>query len=743
MQKSTALPTLAKRNPLARWVARASLVVALVTFVGTFSLLALDYDANERFSDLETRGLLVPLPKWEARDAKCQSASFHGPQCLELGLGRVETLPMPAPDGATADHVVLRPELGPAARAWLAARPWAVLWAPRQAHNETWMSAGTTSARAVGMGNDVTLYFPTAKDADDPQIQMIIDRTALAWYGPADISPALIDPAALADAQSLTTRLAFASDLQSQLEIGFPLLVAGVSLVLDHSPVFALASAYGTLRALRGAFVVHLLHGKLGFEGAWPFVYAGLNAACAVALCALAHVLSGGRVRTRVLAPFAVAVATVFLVAQARHPDFELVADMWADGFGSALGLVACTWNFLGRARAVYASRPGRTQTSANSSSATSRREEHKNRVAPLSAQETSHAVAAVVALLLFGGLGLHAAVNISELLGAGEGTSRNPLDWRHAMLFPALLTASLVKVGSLARGLVLYARRITHDALVSAEVELAREVHGRTLPPRHGHTGTHAWRIFHAPCSSLGGDWVDARSLVLHDGTPVLAACVVDATGHGLGASLVTGIICSQWRLWCRRLQGMEAETFAGQKETLLSEAAATIHAALVAVEREDNCTAVFLLHNSRTGEVTYLTCGHPGVLMRRARGPVEYLRTHATGLGVSFAPRPTAATWRASSTTSAPGDTFALYSDGLVPPGKAITSWLKRIQRLALSPSFAFPGFLAAQVRENRTSYRLEPDLEDDITLLLVSYEQRSVESHTEPEEASCRTG
>ena len=55
----------------------------------------------------------------------------------------------------------------------------------------------------------------------------------------------------------------------------------------------------------------------------------------------------------------------------------------------------------------------------------------------------------------------------------------------------------------------------------------------------------------------------------------------------------------------------------------------------------------------------------------------------------------------------------------------------------------TFAFSQFLASQVRESRTSYRLDPDLEDDITLLLVSYEQRTDESHTGLTEASRRTG
>lgn len=726
MTRRPQLATIARASRAARIAAAVSLVVALSAFVASFSLLSLDYDAGGRLAELERRGELVPLPRWDVRDAACRDEENGAPACLEIGDPREEVLPLKQPDAkADADarragHVVLSMELTEPLRAWLTARPRAVLLVARQAHNETWARAGGRSLHAVGMGNDVALHFRTADllGSGTRAIELVIDRAGLPWYGPADIPPVLVTPDALPLAQSLATRLRFASDLQSQLEIGFPLLFAGVALVLDHSPVFALASAYGTLRALRAAFVAHLLHEKIAFEAAWPFLYAGLNAACALALAATAWVLTGGRLRGRaghVAAGLALLVVGTFLFAQARVPEFEIVADLWADAAGAAAGLALCAFN----AARFF------------------RKEATLSQDAPAFGA-TSKATGIVVGTLVIAGLALHGWVNAQELLGSGGGPSRNPLDWRHVMLFPLLLTASLASVGSLARRMTLFARRIAHDALVAKEVSLARELHGRTLPPRAGGERPHAWRLFHVPASTLAGDWVDARHVTLSDGTRLLLACVVDVTGHGLGAALVTGAICAQWRFWCRTLDGLPREEYEATKETRLAGAALALHGALLAVGREDTCTAVFLAHDPKAGELVYLTCGHPGILHARAEGRVDYLKTTASGLGHAFLPEPDRAGLRSKIARTSPGDVIALYSDGLVPPSESLTSWVRRVQKGVGKSAPPFARTLASQVRANRAAFRADRSSEDDVTLLLVALDRDTTAS-----EQAGRTG
>jgi len=137
----------------------------------------------------------------------------------------------------------------------------------------------------------------------------------------------------------------------------------------------------------------------------------------------------------------------------------------------------------------------------------------------------------------------------------AGTVSLTDPLDWRHMMLMPALLTAGLLEVGSVAKRMQSFGQEMAHKALIEKELKVGHDVQARMLPEKKFKTTHWQWRATYHPAEALAGDWFDIREIEFAEGKKMLAVCLADVTGHGVGSSLSTSVICSHWSLWCQRL--------------------------------------------------------------------------------------------------------------------------------------------------------------------------------------------
>lgn len=57
-----------------------------------------------------------------------------------------------------------------------------------------------------------------------------------------------------------------------------------------------------------------------------------------------------------------------------------------------------------------------------------------------------------------------------------------DPLDWRHMMLMPALLTAGLLEVGSIAKRMLTFGHEMAEKAVIEKELMVGRDVQARML---------------------------------------------------------------------------------------------------------------------------------------------------------------------------------------------------------------------------------------------------------------------
>jgi PAS domain S-box-containing protein len=154
-----------------------------------------------------------------------------------------------------------------------------------------------------------------------------------------------------------------------------------------------------------------------------------------------------------------------------------------------------------------------------------------------------------------------------------------------------------------------------------------------RYLPAGHG--------------EAVGGDWYDA--LELSDGR--VAIVVGDVVGHGLRAAAAMGQLRNAFRAYAL-VESSPAEVMARVNR-------------LAASGAEDSVvgTALLLMLDRETGELTYTSAGHPPPLVLGPDG-AEYLEG-GRSMPVGAAQ---AAVFREGTATLLPGSTLLLYTDGLV---------------------------------------------------------------------------
>ena len=176
-------------------------------------------------------------------------------------------------------------------------------------------------------------------------------------------------------------------------------------------------------------------------------------------------------------------------------------------------------------------------------------------------------------------------------------------------------------------------------------EMDLAQGIHAALVPPvTLAMPGLEA-RGRSVPSSEVGGDLVDAFA---REGG--LAACVADVAGHGVPAGALMAMVRGAMRSLLPTAAGLE---------TLLAE----VNRLLVDLGRPDRFVTLACLRLDGAGGAEYALAGHLPILrVRRGAGTVERLENTALPLGVQAG-----AAFTSGRTTAAPGDLFAIFTDGL----------------------------------------------------------------------------
>ncbi len=195
-----------------------------------------------------------------------------------------------------------------------------------------------------------------------------------------------------------------------------------------------------------------------------------------------------------------------------------------------------------------------------------------------------------------------------------------------------------------------LFTERLERERL-ERELAIAREVQQRLLPQHLPELDGVALSATSVPAQEVCGDYYDFVRIGPH----CLGVIVGDVSGKGTSAAFymaeLKGIFQS-----ASRLTQSPAELLCQANEALAG-----------SLGKHAFITAVYGILDAEDGVFTFARAGHCPVALARADGTVELLRAGGLGLGLDRGPL-----FRRALTEEQihlqPGDTFVLYSDGLV---------------------------------------------------------------------------
>jgi serine phosphatase RsbU (regulator of sigma subunit) len=201
----------------------------------------------------------------------------------------------------------------------------------------------------------------------------------------------------------------------------------------------------------------------------------------------------------------------------------------------------------------------------------------------------------------------------------------------------------------SLVFGYMLYiafiSRQGTKQLRLDAEFALAREIHAALVPPIAARTAQLELWGRSDPSTEVGGDLVD----VVEDGDATLAV-VADVSGHGVSAGMLTAMTRSAIRTRMTSPWTIDA---------LL----AGIDRLMLGLGRPDRFVTAVCVRFDAAGAAEVGLAGHlPLLVVRAANGAVERIDNQRPPLGAPFE-----AAFPVTRTRYAPGDLFALFTDGL----------------------------------------------------------------------------
>jgi serine phosphatase RsbU (regulator of sigma subunit) len=285
-------------------------------------------------------------------------------------------------------------------------------------------------------------------------------------------------------------------------------------------------------------------------------------------------------------------------------------------------------------------------------------------------------------------------------------GTEMSPA-WRRIVL-----SIMIVAGVSTAFALIIYHVRRSErtSQRAKAELDLAGQIHRALVPDVALRTGRLEILGRSIPSAEMGGDLVDVVTPRGDDGH--VEVYLADVSGHGVKAGIVMGMVKSAIRT--RLLGDAEHAGDPAPLHELLGDLNSVLEK-LIAPEMF--ATFACLRFGAGGGDVRFALAGHLPILHYIAsERRVEELANEHLPLGLE-----STETFTSAATTSAPGDTFAMFTDGLTETADARGRQLglggvrAAFEASATRPlGEAFDAMLAVAAAHGRTS--------DDRTLVLV---------------------
>ena len=189
--------------------------------------------------------------------------------------------------------------------------------------------------------------------------------------------------------------------------------------------------------------------------------------------------------------------------------------------------------------------------------------------------------------------------------------------------------------------------KQLLEQELIGKQLETAREVQTKLLPHSSPNLSGYDIAGICIPTDEIGGDYFDYIPLSHNR----LGLAIADVSGHGIPAALVMTAFRALLRT--KAHGNSRPANIANSIDRLLPEFTGSKHFV----------TVLYAVLEAPTGNLTYISCGHPPPILLRTNGEAEKLTRHNPALGIFENLHHSD-----EEVILAPGDILVLYTDGVI---------------------------------------------------------------------------
>jgi sigma-B regulation protein RsbU (phosphoserine phosphatase) len=245
--------------------------------------------------------------------------------------------------------------------------------------------------------------------------------------------------------------------------------------------------------------------------------------------------------------------------------------------------------------------------------------------------------------------------------------------------------------------------KQLLERELIGKQLETAKVVQSRLLPTRAPHLSGYDIAGICISADEIGGDYFDYIPLAHNR----LGMAVADVSGHGIPSALVMTAFRALLRIKARGKSS--PEKIADEINHLLPEFTGDNH----------YVTVLYAVLEPASGNLTYISCGHPPPILFRANGEVTKLDQHNTALGIFQDLQ-----YSEANTHLDEGDILVLYTDGVVElmnPNEEIFGITRLIEVIRENQHLS-SNQVIGKVIDATQIYSAYNGLLDDLTLVIV---------------------
>lgn len=263
---------------------------------------------------------------------------------------------------------------------------------------------------------------------------------------------------------------------------------------------------------------------------------------------------------------------------------------------------------------------------------------------------------------------------------------------------------------------IVMFMEEMKEKARIENELKVAHLVQNSFFPKQAMVKSTFSFDGRYMPASECSGDW---WGYFEQEGAVTLIAC--DATGHGVPAALITAAAHS-----CISTIKFSAQSSYVSPRAVLEK----LNQVVCSMNSEILMTAFVLEINEEKKQVKYANASHmTPYLLRRENG--EYTKDNIEPLIGNNGARvgeKISSTYDESLVDIKAGDRIVMFSDGLTEMEVEKKAWGQRnFLKSILKGAFRESSGMLNSILEDFNDYRKGTSLQDDVTLVAVSFEEK----------------